>query len=363
MKRFLALLTAFVACCGLCVCAACSESDQTDGENPPSAVLPEPDPKPEPDPDPKPEPEPKPDATKYTAQLARAQELYGEIYAASERKGGLFGDDVAYGAHEVSRASVNKAVTRSVTAETVKEIIKKYYTDQPSSKTSLNSYVTDIFTYMQVQTAILNEYELGSLINTYEFTYDGLDLEGVNLGGVAQWWFKKVLPTKASFPGADLDTGRIYCEHSHISGSTSENVDTELEYYCDDNGGMGVTTLNLHYKNDGSISKFEYDFFDFTLGYVLVANGTVDGGGNIRLNVIMAYTMEYSVATNKMTAEDKQIIYSHIYSETERIYGKIAELKERNAAVESELGVEKDEIAKKCNVIFDFDALQSMLIK
>ena len=70
---------------------------------------------------------------------------------------------------------------------------------------------------MQAQTAIIEEYGVNSLINEYKLTYDGLDLSDANISDGQKEWLPQVLPIAASFPGADLETGRVYCELTHLA--------------------------------------------------------------------------------------------------------------------------------------------------
>ena len=120
MKKFIAVLVAFTLSLSTCVFAACGTDD------------------------------------KYSAQIEKAGEVYGNFVSASKINGGLFVNKPSGATAAKSRAADGEG--SAVTVEAIREIIKKY-----DSGTS--AVFTNIFKYMQAQTAIIEEYGVNSLIN------------------------------------------------------------------------------------------------------------------------------------------------------------------------------------------------------
>lgn len=305
---------------------------------------------------------------KYTSQIDKAETTYGNIRLASEKNGSLFAEASAEGAMLarsvlVSASAYGGERKEKVTIRDIKDIIEANASPSLSLANTFNSYIADIFTYMQVQLAIIKQYDIASLINTYNLTYQGLDLTDVVLRGVSKEVFKAVLPITATFPGADLETGKVYCQHSHISRSDRRVVDTQLEFYYNTDRDMGVTTLNKHLDENGNPVRFEYDYFDFGYGLMIIANADIKDGVIGDFRSLMLCTQNSVVNQRNLPVADYDTVNSFVLSETDRIYGKISGLKEANSAMESELSVEKDETVKSCNVTMDFALLESMFIK
>lgn len=346
MKKFIAVLVAFTLSLSTCVFAACGTDEPSGEVNPPSTE----------------QPEPNPDAAKYSAQIEKAGEVYGNFVSASKINGGLFVNRPSGATAVKSRAADGKET--AVTVEAIREIIKKYDSGTSAVFTNIfNSYVCDIFSYMQAQTAIIEEYGVNSLINEYKLTYDGLDLSDANISDGQKEWLPQVLPIAASFPGADLETGRVYCELTHLAEQTREKVCTSLEYYYASAGDMGVTTVNRHYGDDGEPYSFEYHYCDLANGTILFGEGDFEGE-EITVNNIWTITFRtWNMNSSIYSEDDKAAMIAFIRSEAERIYGQIDDIKVQNDAIKSDLDIDKDEIVKACNVAVDVSVLNAMLIK
>lgn len=128
MKKFIAVLVAFTLSLSTCVFAACGTDDPSGEVNPPSTE----------------QPEPKPDAAKYSAQIEKAGEVYGNFVSASKINGGLFVNKPSGATAAKSRAADGEET--AVTVEAIREIIKKYDSGTSAVFTKIfNSYVCDIF--------------------------------------------------------------------------------------------------------------------------------------------------------------------------------------------------------------------------
>lgn len=249
----------------------------------------------------------------------------------------------------------------------IRALIYSAVPDTGEEYTSADSYIGDIFTYSQLQLALMDEYESESLIGTYAVTYDwsGFDRDPSYAADMVLWQtvsFQRLMaPDTASFPGAEEETGRTYISQTHMEGK----ITADLEYYYDDETGeMGTTTINYHRGG-----HFEYHFCEANEDLVLFVTGSYDDERNVTLSDgFTAYTRNGMLRctsgsddARRFGEENIDAVMGYVRSEIDRIEGKIDELEAENAALAEAAGYVSPEERRSVLVTPDISVLKEML--
>lgn len=291
-------------------------------------------------------------------QIALAQDTYDAFY----QKDGLFSAQAEKTVAALSFAADEGGDTvgeSRAAFDEVRNALVKYKMNVGDTKNMFNSYVADIFSYSQVQTSIINKFGEESLTDVYALTYDDVDWSSDTTAYGN--WIESTKLLSASFAGADLESGNVYCTQAHRSNGVL--VLANLEYYHHSDSDMGVTTLNWH-----SNGRFEYHYCSAGTYENMQAFGNCSENGDITLNSFSFYQQNSRVASTSCSAEEKELVYDYIQSEIARIDGKIENLKEENGRERSldgteETDKEQEEHVGVCPVSFDFTVLSRMLLK
>lgn len=293
-------------------------------------------------------------------QITVAQNTFDSFY----QKDGLFSEQpvrsaVVPRAYRVLEVENGTAETPAPTFEDVRNTLAKYNISPGYVKSLFNSYVADIFSYSQVQTSIINAFGEQALTDVYALTYDTVDWSSdkTPYGD----WIKSTKLLSASFAGADLESGNVYCTQAHKSNG--KLVLANLEYYYNSDDDMGVTTINKH--SDG---RFEYHYCSAGTFENLQAFGSYDSNGDITLTSFGFYCQKGVIVSDFCTDADKEIVYDYVKSEVARINGKIESLNEQNERERTvdgteEAGDTQQAHVSTCAVSLDFSVLARMLIK
>ncbi len=302
-------------------------------------------------------PDDKPQPTFAEQQITIAQNTYDAFY----QKDGLFSTQAGRAAMvplAYAEVESDKAEIRRQTFAAVRKTLAKYRPIQAGSVQLFNSYVADIFSYSQVQTSIINSFGEEALTDVYALTYDTVDWSSDTTG----WdnWINSTKLISASFAGADLESGNVYCTQSHKSNNVL--VLANLEYYYNSDDDMGVTTINRH-KN----GEFQYHYCSAGTYENLQAFGSYDGNGNITLTSFRYYHQYDIIDSYFCDDADEETVYNYVKSEVARINGKIESLNEQNKRERTVDGTEEVDSEKEhvgtCAVSLDFNILSRMLIK
>ncbi|HIW03211.1 MAG TPA: hypothetical protein H9692_00615 [Firmicutes bacterium] len=345
MRKSISVLLSIVLAAAVCVCVAgCGASDAAENNAPKAERW---------------------NIPAFVEQTECAEAVYDGVY---EKISGRFGVSRVT-ASAASSGSAREAGERTaVGIDEVKDIFASVIGSGSYDIVGLvNSYVGDIFTYGSLQLALMREYESESLIGTYNAEYDWQSAMSAYPDYANNPEIKRVVsfqravaPTEARFPGAEK--GRTYISQKHMGGGVSAN----LEYICDDEtGDMSVTTINYH---ENTTRRFEYHYCEADENFVLVAYGTYDEEYNVDLETVCAYTENVTVAVNVDSGayyglDDGEIsaIFDYVYSETERINGKITASEEQNYAAAEAAGYESPEVRRGVRVVPDLSVLAELL--
>lgn len=283
----------------------------------------------------------------YIAQVGYARDTYDGVYESISREAA---------ASVLTSAAGRETSEEPPTLSAVKTLIDKYtIKDEPNSSFDglERSYVGDIFTYSQLQYAIMDEYGAGALVGGFSATYDWSEMhspqwsENADVYSVLSFQ-SYAAPDTASFPGAVEN--RTYIKQRHYNSTVTAN----LEYYCDETTGeIGVTTINYHESG-----IYEYHYCDAATHFILTANGRHENGkvtiNSFRVNVP-------NVVIYDFTDEEKAFIFDYAESERVRIESRIEELDESNAAIAEREGIEIPNEPRPVAVSPDISALASLL--
>lgn len=299
-------------------------------------------------------PETEPEPSLLDKQIESATDTFENIYSASKRKGGLLGQ----GAVKTSSAALDEKTESDSSFERIKDVIFGYEKSFPSFENVARSYVSDIYSYSQVQLSIINKYSESALIGNYRMDYSDVDWSVFNSFGTAAW-FVRIHSNTASFPGVDLETGRVYCKETHITSSNAE-ADTYIEYYYESDENMGVTTLNWKKDSNGTYKSFEYHFFDFGSNIIMQAYYNIFDGAM----ELIAFNAQYpgnKIYNKEMSENDSKMIESYILSEIDRIPETADKLAEQNKQIAADEGIEIPDEMRDVPITYDVDVLRSML--
>lgn len=293
-------------------------------------------------------------------QAEYAKETCENFYSASERNGGFCADPVNTVVNNSNMITQSSTLSESaVDMDDIRDIINEL-TEPSTSQLSptMKTYVSDIFSYSQIQLSLINEYDSAALINEYNLTYDETDWDNADLGSINSTWFKSVLPYTASFSGSDTESGRVYCKQKHTVGAN--DVLAKLEYYYGSDNDMGVTTLNWHYNAAGKLVNFEYHCYDSQTKTVVFAPGSIGSNDQIIFSNIFIFTLDNTYFMGSSPSEYRTVLTGFFSSEIIRISDKIKELEESNSAL-AELSHTKSDSVTTHEVDFDFIKLITML--
>ena len=296
----------------------------------------------------------------FVMQTEHAEKTANEIYSDGVGRGGLFLDK--------NTVTASAAVSSYVTQSQLREFIDGLEPNitEGAFRTTFHSYVCDIFIYSQVQLALLENFGTDSLVNAYEIEYSNDDWDEFSAGKIDVEWFKAILPYYATFTGADMETGRVYCVQEHLTSYNRARTYTELEYYYNSPDDYGVVTLNLQYGTDGEPDAFEYHYCDMGAGFVVIAKYSVDGDV-IKPSYAQIYTSDgyYSVSASstngEFTDERADIVFGYIESDTARIHAKTEEITAANDALAASYGIEHSATNDTCVVELDLGLLTELV--
>lgn len=283
----------------------------------------------------------------FVTQIGYANAIFDGVYAGISR-----------GASSAVLASSARVTEELPTISVIKEIADKHAVKEEKNQSYANlerSYVGDIFTYSQLQYAIMDEYGAGALVGGFNASYDWSEAnssqwsDNADIAAVVGFQ-RSVAPDTASFPGAV--EGRTYVTQTHRSTS---RVTAYLEYYCDENTGeSGVTTINYHENG-----RYEYHYCDAATHFIIAAFGTYDEEG-VTLSSFNV-NAPYTIVSYEFSEEDRTILFNYVESERVRIESRIAVLKTNNAAVAERENIETPEDMRNVVVRPDISALASLL--
>ena len=304
---------------------------------------------------------PNDDKEKFTEQIRAAEKTYNNIYNASEKRGGMFSDteDIS----SITKNSSKKSADSISNVEKVRTIIRKYQNSYPSFANWAASFIGDIFSYSQIQLSIINQYSEEALINNFEMDYSKVDWNVFDYKTFGQaTWFIRIHSDTASFPGVDTETGRVYCQETHIT-SRKLNAETTIEYFYNSDDDLGVTTLNYQTSPESGEKTFEYYYFDITGNMVLVGYYDISDDGSMSFDHFSACYPGNQVDSFMVTADENNFINEFILSEISRISTKSEELKANNAKIAENTNLEVSKDLLPVTVEYSADTLKRMLGK
>lgn len=299
---------------------------------------------------------------KLTAQIEVAKETYNNIYDAGEKRGGMFSDTSKTNSLTTNN-NLKKSAESESTVEEVRNIIQKYQSSYPSFANWAASFIGDIFSYSQIQLSIINQYSEESLINNFKMDYSKVDWNVFDYKTFGQaTWFIRIHSDTASFPGVDTETGRVYCQETHIT-SRKLNAETTIEYFYNSDDDLGVTTLNYQTSPESGEKTFEYYYFDITGNMVLVGYYDISDDGSMSFDHFSACYPGNQVDSFMVTADENNFINEFILSEISRISTKSEELKANNAKIAENTNLEVSKDLLPVTVEYSADTLKRMLGK
>ena len=155
-------------------------------------------------------------------------------------------------------------------------------------------------------------------------------------------WFINIHSETASFPGVDIETGRVYCQETHIT-SRKLNAETIIEYFYNSENDLGVTTLNYQTSPTTGEKTFEYNFFDITGNMVLVGYYDISDDDSLSFENFSAYYPGNKVTSSIVSDDENNFINEFILSEITRISSKSEELINKNVEIVADTNLEVSE--------------------
>ena len=123
-------------------------------------------------------------------------------------------------------------------------------------------------------------------------------------------WFINIHSETASFPGVDIETGRVYCQETHIT-SRKLNAETIIEYFYNSENDLGVTTLNYQTSPTTGKKTFEYNFFNITGNMVLVGYYDISDDDSLSFENFSAYYPGNKVTSSIVSDDENNFILNH----------------------------------------------------
>ncbi len=294
-----------------------------------------------------------------TEQMNRAEEVFDGFYEKSAKTGGLFGDGNGQAeANALAKKTTLAAAAaeEEFTREDLRNLIDGYREKRSySNSLIIDSFVGDIFSYMQVTESMMAEYGEQSMLGSFDLNYDDVNWnDGVKQGiyaGLIDFMSRSRLQS-AIYAGADKETGMIYIDQKHYSNGLRQAY---LEYYYNSDGDMGVTTVNKQIENG---SYYEVYIFDCAADYMLSFSfdENLENG-----ELCSCSSVWYSMDIWGLQENEEKTLTDYARNEILRITEKTEELKEANKEKALEENKTFPEADAQCNVTYDFKKLADML--
>lgn len=260
-------------------------------------------------------------------QVDEAIRMQENIYNASELNGGFIVGADSF----IMPTSISEEDNDKNTEFNIRHFIAEvfYSRDRPIPtlfQTMINTYVIDLFMFSQVKLSLLDTFGNDALEKIFDVYFDQND-EFMSVFRAPSRW-PQFIPYRASFPGVDTETGKVYMVATgHEGGSLTRrhHITYMVEYFFTDYNDLSITLTSRRYDDLGELMVLGIYKFDALTQTTIAIEVNVSNLYNVSLMVNAS-----GINNAALTESERETLIKFVLNSHQQKEATIYELEQEN---------------------------------